>query len=102
MAHVGEELALGSTGGLGGFFGLLQFFFRMLALGNVHQGALVADHTPGKVADGSRIIEANDRRAVLPPQSDFLSEHCSSLFKRSEQGRALAGIEIETAHVHSN
>ena len=38
VAHVGQELALGDVGGLGGFLGSLQRFFRPLAVGDVAGG----------------------------------------------------------------
>ena len=40
VAHVGQELALGPVGGLGGLLGPLQLFVRMLAVGDVADDAL--------------------------------------------------------------
>ncbi len=45
VAHVGQEFAFGAAGGFRGFFGLLQFRFRLLALGDVEQRSF--DQIPG-------------------------------------------------------
>ena len=41
VAHVGQEGALGSVGRFGGFLGLLQFTFRLLAISDVANDAQI-------------------------------------------------------------
>ncbi len=57
MAHVGQKVALGAVGGLGGLLCLLQFFLRLLAFGDVLYGT---DH-PKRLA---LLIEEDFRLAV--------------------------------------
>ena len=40
VAHVGQEFAFGAAGGFRGLFRVLQFLFRVLALGDIEQAFL--------------------------------------------------------------
>src|ERR1035438_2524739 len=70
MAHVGQELALGEIGGLGGFLGLAQDLLDAPALRNVHESNNRADYFSAPV-QGMRPVFGGKAGAVAAPE-DFV------------------------------
>ena len=97
MAHVGQKLALGAAGFLGGGLGAAQFFFGALALGDVLDGAFVIEDSAFPVADDAHVLADPDDRAVLAV--DGRLEAPDGVMRVHEPDKFLAscGIDVKLA-----
>src|SRR5229473_1213166 len=91
MAHVGEKFALGAASRQRGLFGLDQFFFPLLALGNIEKGH---HRTHGFLAAPDRItlVFGRETGAVGPPQHVLVAVHALALAHGSVNRALLLGI----------
>ena len=55
------------------FLLFVEALFHVAALGDIHDGALIADHVAGGVANGGGGVQANEGLAILAAQSDFVA-----------------------------
>jgi len=90
MAHVGQELALGPAGGLGGFLGLGQLLLDVLALGDVADVAL-NDAPPAFPVDVADKLYG-DLAAVFVFQWKIFIADSANLLQRLH--RALGALSI--------
>ncbi len=58
VAHVGQELALGAVGGIGGVFGLAEFVFHLLPFGDVLIDSDNAIDLPFGIRSGSFVVSS--------------------------------------------
>ena len=68
VAHVGQELALGPVGGLGGLLGPHQLPLRLLPLGDVREADDGPLDLPVAAAEGVRGVFGRECRPVPPPE----------------------------------
>ena len=70
VAHVGQELALGDVGGLGGFLGVLQRFFRLDPLGDVGIRSEPPDDAPLLVANRDGAGKMRPHCPIMPAKRE--------------------------------